>query len=294
MTPAAAEAASIVSRIRVQEQQKLWAPELENAFAKTSNSSYIFPGMQFTLAKKRIESSKLWAIVRRMPKGALLHCHLEAMVDVGLTLEEALDLPEVHIRSDLSLATVESRDAANILFDFCFDSNHENLSIWSPDYNPHTLVPLCDAAKTFPENGHAGFIKWVKSKCTITLDESLRHHQGPDEIWRKFTSSFIVISSLIYYEPLFRSYVWQMCQQLMDDGVKYVDVRAAFHATFRRKGHRAVDPDHVEHIKILRDEIERFKMSPEGKGFWGARLIWTTLRHCKTEEVISSKGKYHH
>jgi len=41
----------------------------------------VFPGMCFTLAKERMESTMLWKIVKKFPKGALLHAHLEAMVD---------------------------------------------------------------------------------------------------------------------------------------------------------------------------------------------------------------------
>jgi adenosine deaminase CECR1 len=41
----------------------------------------VFPGMCFTLAKERMEGSLLWKIVKRFPKGALLHSHLEAMTD---------------------------------------------------------------------------------------------------------------------------------------------------------------------------------------------------------------------
>lgn len=44
----------------------------------------VFPGMCFTLAKERMESTKLWEIVKHFPKGALLHAHLEAMVDSRL------------------------------------------------------------------------------------------------------------------------------------------------------------------------------------------------------------------
>lgn len=40
--------------------------------------------MCFTLAKERMERTELWKIVKKFPKGALLHAHLEAMVDSKL------------------------------------------------------------------------------------------------------------------------------------------------------------------------------------------------------------------
>jgi adenosine deaminase CECR1 len=71
MTPMAAEAAATVSAIRFQEQQTIWTHDFEDEVAKKEGVE-IFPGMMFNLAKDRMEKSKLWQIVRKMPKGALL------------------------------------------------------------------------------------------------------------------------------------------------------------------------------------------------------------------------------
>ena len=248
--------------------------------------------MQFTLAKERIEESKLWTIVRQMPKGALLHCHFEAMVDIKHALDDAFQLPEVHVKSDRPLHSSEHRDAATILFDFVWDLRSTQQSIWDSNYHADTLVPLRTAAESYPEGGKPGFVDWIQSKCTITYDESLKQHQGPNEIWRKFISAFVVISSLIYYEPIFRKYVQRMCQQLLEDKVQYVDMRAAFHAKFRRKDCKEADLDHVQHIQIMQEEIQKFKDSSKVPKFWGARLIWTTLRLLQTEEIIRSELRY--
>jgi adenosine deaminase CECR1 len=40
----------------------------------------------------------------------------------------------------------------------------------------------------------------------------------------------------------------------------------------------------------LADEIEKFKASEEGKDFWGARMIWTTIRQFGKKQVIESKS----
>ncbi len=38
-----------------------------------------------------METTRLWTICQRMPKGALLHCHLGAMVDLEWVIETAMD-----------------------------------------------------------------------------------------------------------------------------------------------------------------------------------------------------------
>jgi hypothetical protein len=43
----------------------------------------------------------------------------------------------------------------------------------------------------------------------------------------------------------------------------------------------------------LSDELEKFKKSEEGKDFWGARMIWTTIRAFDKKAVIESMYKAH-
>lgn len=74
LSPTAKKAAAIVSKIRKYEAENTWTKVEED-------EGDVFPGMCFTLAKERMERSVLWKVVGRFPKGALLHAHLEAMVD---------------------------------------------------------------------------------------------------------------------------------------------------------------------------------------------------------------------
>ncbi|OCK85550.1 Metallo-dependent hydrolase [Lepidopterella palustris CBS 459.81] len=286
LSPMAAEACSIVDQIRFEEQQTLWTKEYEDSLAEHDGD--IFPGMMFSLAKDRMEKSKLWQIIRRMPKGALLHCHLEAMVDLDWALEEAFATDGVHITSPVSLSTVAGRLKAPFSFTYSKAKATDSSSIWTDLYVAETPVPLSVAADSFPETGRNGFVEWVKSRCTITPEEHLKHHEGPNEVWRKFMSCFPILGSLIYYEPIFRKFVRRMCQQLLDDGVYYVDMRAAFYTPYRRLGCENFDDGYFNLLDHLEDEIENFKESKEGKYFWGARMIWTTIRSFDKRGIIDS------
>lgn len=283
LSPMAAEACAIVDQIRFEEQQTLWTRDYEES---QSAEGDIFPGMMFSLAKERMERSKLWTIIRRMPKGALLHCHLEAMVDLDWVLEKAFDTEGMHIYAFKGLATAADRHKAPFFFAYAETSAASDASIWAESYPSESLVPLAVAAETFPDGGKGGFVKWVKSRCTITEAESLKHHHGINDVWRKFTSTFPILSSLLCYEPIFRPFVRQMCQHLLNDGVRWVELRAAFVHPYRREKSATVDEDYHGLFQALEEEIEKFKNSDEGKGFWGARMIWTTLRIFGKRKVI--------
>jgi adenosine deaminase CECR1 len=282
----AQEACAIVSQIRFQEQQTLWTKEYEDSLL--TEHVDVFPGMMFSLAKERMEKSKLWQIVKKMPKGTLLHCHLEAMIDLDWALEEAFNTEGVCVIADGPITTEQQRRKTGFSFTYAKTTNND-VSIWNETYTAKTPVPINTAAADFPENGRAGFIEWVRSRVTITASEHLSHHEGPNEAWRKFMSCFPILGSLMYYEPIFRKFIRRMCKQLLDDGVYYVDMRSAFYTPYRCLGKEDWDKDWFYMLEHLEDEIEKFKKSEEGKDFWGGRIIWTTVRQFNKKQVIESK-----
>ena len=282
----AQEACAIVSQIRFEEQQTLWTKEYEDSLL--TEHVDVFPGMMFSLAKERMEKSKLWQIVKRMPKGALLHCHLEAMVDLDWALEEAFNTEGVCVIADSPITDDKTKRKTGFSFTYSKDANGD-ASIWNDSYTANTPVPVNQAADTFPNGGKKAFIEWIRSRVTITHSEHLSHHEGPNEVWRKFISCFPILGSLIYYEPIFRKFVRRMCKALVDDGVYYVDLRAAFYTPYRSSKKEIWDSDHFNLLEHLADEIEKFKASEDGKDFWGARMIWTTIRQFGKKQVIESK-----
>ncbi|KAF2868718.1 hypothetical protein BDV95DRAFT_579166 [Massariosphaeria phaeospora] len=286
LSPTAAEACAIVSQIRFSEQQSIWTREYEDSLA--SQHVDVFPGMMFSLAKDRIEKSKLWQIVKKMPKGALLHCHLEAMVDLDWALDEAFATEGVCIRSDKALSSDEARLRGDFSFTYSKSASKDDISIWTDEYASNKPVLITAAADSFPDGGREGFIEWVRSRTSITPEEHLKHHEGPNEAWRKFMSCFPILGSLIYYEPIYRKFVRKMCKELLDDGVFYVDIRSAFYTPYRCTGQADFDPDFFNMLDHLDEEISNFKASEEGKEFWGARMIWTTIRAFDKRQVVES------
>ncbi|PQE23595.1 adenosine deaminase family protein [Rutstroemia sp. NJR-2017a BVV2] len=285
LSPLAREACEIVSRIRAEEQASIWTSEFEDHVAQETGKN-VYPGMMFSLAKDKMEQTKLWQIVRKMPKGALLHAHMDAMVDFDYLFDVLLATEGMCIRSDRSLDTEGSREAGRVGFRFRKKGDAEGASIWSSKYKPDSFVPVADAADAFPNDGRKGFITWLKSRCTITDTESIEHHHGVDAVWRKFASCFTILNTIIFYEPIFRAFMQRMMQQLLEDGVKWVDLRLAFTFFYYGEGQEEGDETYSNMFKVMGEEIEKFKASEEGKGFWGARMIWTGLRVLDTRKIV--------
>lgn len=159
-------------------------------------------------------------------------------------------------------------------------------SIWSSDYKPSTPVLLSKAVESFPEGGRTGFLAWLKDRCTITNTESIEHHHGVDAVWRKFSSVFTILNNIIFYEPIFRKFMRRMMQQLLADGVKWIDLRLAFTFFYYAEGKEEPEPSYERMFKVFGEEIERFKASEEGKEFWGCRMIWTGIRVLDTRKIV--------
>jgi adenosine deaminase CECR1 len=47
-------------------------------------------------------------------------------------------------------------------------------------------------------------------------------------------------------------------------------------------------------LEHMEEEIEKFKKTPEGKDFWGARMIWTTIRQFNKKQVVESTSPHSH
>jgi len=247
--------------------------------------------MSFMLARERIEGSKLFNIIRRMPKGALLHSHLSAMVDVRWLIEMVLEeIDGMHILANKPLSTLEARKTEN--FTFLYRSSSKNLgseSIWTDKYTPGSYIPLRDAADSFPDGAREGFVNFFVDLASISLDEAVKAHVGPCAVWQRFSACFKPLDSLMSYEPIRRRHLQQLFTDLMDDGVRYVDIRSTFMFKWQPTGSEEYLPPfegYRESIRVLQEEIINFQKTEEGAGFWGARMIWTVLRSLDNRAII--------
>jgi len=241
--------------------------------------------MMFSLAKQTMEKTKLWRILRQMPKGALLHAHMDAMVDFDFLFDKMLQTPGMCIYCETDLSTPENLEYGALRF--CYRSSKtEETDIWKSSYKINEPVPVMKAAEQYPNGGREGFLAYLKSRFTISREESLEHHHGVDHVWRRFQTVFVMINGIAFYEPIFRAFMQRMMSLLYADGVRWVDLRLAFGFKYHREGKETPDEGYGEMFRVFGEEIEKFKASEEGKGFWGVRMIWTGIRRLDLRPIV--------
>ncbi|KAG4430394.1 hypothetical protein IFR05_014133 [Cadophora sp. M221] len=293
LSPTAQKACSIVSKIRLQEHETIWSQRIPSGPGADSEEE-LFPGMIFNSAKNHMDRTKLWKIVQKMPKGALLHCHLAAMVDLEWLFEQAVQTDGMVVSATEGLCDRLVRGRADVDVKIEFPASCESESeetgegkgIWEAGYESLRKVPLQSAAESFPNGGKAGFVKWMKDRCCITQTEAVQNHLGVDDIWKKLQAAFMTISPIVYYEPITRKFLRRFLSTAYADGIRWVEMRG-MSRRFRLEGEEEGVENRLQLVRVFREEIGAFMGSEEGRGFWGCRLIWDTLRSFDDEAIIA-------
>ncbi len=263
----------------------------------------LYPGQVFTHAKGVMEETTLWHILRKMPKGALLHAHCDAIVNFDYIFGVLLQTPGLHIVGRMGpLATPEHLAERMVAFPYCKTPRHvvtadeaaasggektANPVPWDPAYVAGTPVLLTEAADAFPNGGRAGFVAWLKSRCTLSQRDAVEQHHGVDHIWRTFSNCFAVMGAMIHYEPVWRAFLRQLMRQMYDDGINWVEIRFGWPLDYRREGSDTPEPDYLHMFGVAAEEIARFRAATDN-AFWGLRFIWTPLRRFGTRYIATS------
>ncbi|EAW10016.1 adenosine deaminase family protein [Aspergillus clavatus NRRL 1] len=275
----------IVQAIRQEEIEDYW----RQAGTPERPEDERFAGEMFPLARPYINATKLWQIVKRMPKGALLHAHLSAMLPYDTILETIIETEGMVIST--SQPILDERSAENATVTFAHVNTTINTSaetISSADYVPNTKVSVKITADQFPR-GRSGFIDFMKSKLTILPEDSIRHELGVDEIWRRFQACFGPTDSMLSYEPVVRTFYQKLFESLVDDGINWVEIRSGGSSgKLVHTGQEDVDPDLDVWWEVMLDELDKFQATDKGKHFWGARVIWSDTRSKDREKITKS------
>jgi hypothetical protein len=119
-----------------------------------------------------------------MPKGALLHAHLDATVNAPILLKLALEQPLMHIRVAQRL---DAHTIASTLPDMSPVPEAESTSVLSltdESYVPGDWVQMARARRIFASElgGGAGFDDWIIRSMMIRPSEAYGTHNTPAKV----------------------------------------------------------------------------------------------------------------
>ncbi|KAG9019560.1 hypothetical protein FRB90_000468 [Tulasnella sp. 427] len=279
----------IIRNIRTREAQSVWAQETERI-------PHIFPGMEFLTAKETIQGTELFKWVRKLPKGALLHVHMDATCDAEFLLRVALEERQMHVRvsARITAQTIASTGPEFHAMPVDFKAAPYQ-SITSPGYEANAWINMKQARQNFSTElgGPEGFDNWVLAAMRLDPEEAYVKYNTSKKvfvfIWTKFASTFLVARGLLEFEPVLRKYVREFLLTSIEDGISYVEMRANFFDKTITRSDGAGDFSTIEKVRLISEVIAEVKeeMISQGRGdeFVGAKIIYITIRFMSPEEL---------
>lgn len=125
----------------------------------------------------------LTLLSNQMPKGALLHAHLDATVNAEVLVQLALQHHNIHMRTPERLTAM---NMTSILPEFrpLPKVEDSSVSLTTETYQPGAWVPLLKVKQDFPQDmgGPSGFDQWLVRIMTISPLEAYKTHNTTQKV----------------------------------------------------------------------------------------------------------------
>ncbi|QRV77292.1 AMP deaminase [Ceratobasidium sp. AG-Ba] len=276
-------AAHFIDTIKRRESMSIWSSE---------TNKLMYPGMEFLTAKETILKTELYKIIKKMPKGGILHGHMDAMCDAAFLYKMALEHPCMHIRVPTRFTSASTSFPLAEFKPFSSETTgqlQDAVDLTSESYTPESWVPLSTARRGFRFGGPEAFDKWIIGSMMINPREAYVEYNTSVKIWEKFRSTFGVAGGIIRYEPIMKEYMRQILLSSVEDGICYIELRINFFSKLAVRKDGTEDFAHREWLILFSQAIEEVKQSMKEQGredeFVGAKIIYSTLRIIDNEEL---------
>ncbi|XP_012506491.1 PREDICTED: adenosine deaminase CECR1 [Propithecus coquereli] len=215
------------------------------------------PSMHFFRAKRLIEKSQVFNILRMMPKGAALHLHDFGIVNMDWLVKNVTYRPHCHIcftpRGTMQFKFAHPTPATLMT---------EECSKW---------ILLEDYRKQV--QNVTEFDNSLLRNFTLMTQDPEVTYVDQNVVWSKFETIFFTISGLVHYAPVFRDYVFRSLEEFYKDNVLYMEIRAMLLPVYELNG-EIHDKDWS--VKTYKDVAQMFvKSHPE---FIGIKIIYSDHR----------------
>lgn len=178
--------------------------QLRNEMIDEYKEQHFFPPARyFFQSKQHIEGTKLFKILRTMPKGGILHLHGAAAGNARWVVDRVISEPNSFVYWGPPSDTFAKGQ----------------LGFFQEDQVPpgfERATSLRNQVQNFPDSLFS----------MLTFDESI--DADSVDIWKEFEQIFQRIFGFIRYQPVFKDYFIHSFDQLVNDGIQHVELRGIF------------------------------------------------------------------
>ncbi|KAG8034387.1 hypothetical protein G9C98_007463 [Cotesia typhae] len=215
------------------------------------------PSKNFIEVRNDIKESRLFNIIKMIPKGAVLHAH-----DTAIVSEEWL-FNNVTFRDNLYICD----EAENLQLKF-FHSPTDDCN-WQ-------LLKELRKNETFA----AEINSRIRKEFSMMTDNPDRMYPDVNSAWKKFMNIFILITPMLTYRPVYEDHFYQGLKELYEDNVLYLELRSTLPPLYELNG---TQYNPIDVVGIYKKVTERFiKDHPD---FIGVKIIFAPLRIMSTSQL---------
>lgn len=231
---------------------------LQRSMIADYKANHFFPpARNFYQSKAHIEGTRLFNILRKMPKGGILHLHLSAMGDANWLIDRAINTPEMHV--------YWQEDNADFI--------KGELYAYPGDAAPGGFFPAADL-----NDRVTNFRDSLRS--FITFDENI--DRDSVDIWSEFEHIFQRIDGFVMYKPVWVDHLVHGLQILTEDNIQHAELRVPFFNTLYELDKPVNITAMAEYVETLVEAKQRIeKIDPD----FTLNIIHANLRFFDEETI---------
>ncbi|XP_049879501.1 adenosine deaminase 2-like [Pectinophora gossypiella] len=216
------------------------------------NPQYFNFSRHFFDYKDEIRDSKVYKIIKDLPKGAALHVH-----DMGILSPDYL--MNITYKSNLYA---------------CFDKDKVNLKFANniPAIPCGAKWQLMSEART-SSGDVKKFDAELRKHFTLVVNDPDKVYPCIKDTWDTFMKYFFTVQPMLSHRPIWEEYFYDALKLFREHNIMYVEVRSVLPNLYELDG-TVYDP--LITAKAYKKTIERFKK--DHPDFYGAKLIYAPPR----------------
>ncbi|EDV40513.1 uncharacterized protein Dana_GF23892, isoform B [Drosophila ananassae] len=206
-----------------------------------------------------IRDTRLFQLLKKMPKGAVLHAHDTALCSTAaiIKLTKYDNLWGCQQTGDLEVTSLRF-------------SKEKPAALGNCDW---TLM-----SEIREKYGSDRVDEYLAEKLTLYPTKKFEDNNAA---WSTFMEIFSLLDGLVLYAPVWRDYYYSALQEFYEDGVQYLEFRSLLPTLYDLEGTTYTPLDTV---RIYVETLEKFK--EEHPDFIGSRVIYAPLRNTNSEGVL--------
>lgn len=210
------------------------------------------PARNFFEAKDDIRASRVFEIIQRMPKGAILHSHDSGMASIEFVVS-------LTYRDNLwQCIDPQTQRIAHFLFAATRPTG--------PCDSQWTLT-----ADERRQQGAERFDAFVRTHFTLRTGHP---YSDINSVWRHFNGLFMLVGPLVSYVPVWRDYYRQVLQEALADNVQYVEFRSVVPHLYELDGTAVTNETAI--VQMFVDVLDEFRAA--NPTFIGSKMIYAPVR----------------